>query len=128
MTISEQLFESKAENYLKYESFRRIPFGATIAKDSFAVDQSGAFMSGPLFIVEKLPVGFNSVSGDWRYTLIQPHGSVSVRTNGDHADKVAFYVSCHLAAGKKPPVLRTERVLAVEYKLLAGLCFAVFLF
>ena len=68
MTISEQLFESKSENYLKYGSVRRISFVATIAKGVFAVDQSGAFMPGPLFIMEKMPAGFNYVSGDWRYT------------------------------------------------------------
>ena len=46
----------------------------------------------------------------------------------ENIDNVKFCVSCHLAAGKKPFVLRTERVSAIEYILLAGLCFAVFLF
>ena len=48
-----------------------------------------------------MPVGFNYASGDWRYTLIQPHGSVSGSTNGEHADNVKFCVSCHLAVEKK---------------------------
>ena len=91
----------KAENYLKYERAGRLPVGAIIAKDSFAVDQSGAFMPGPLFIMEKMPAGFNYVSGDWRYTLIQPDGSISGSTNGENADNVKFCVSCHLAAEKK---------------------------
>ena len=37
-----------------------MPIGAIIAKDSFAVDQSGAFMPGPLFIMEKMPVGLTT--------------------------------------------------------------------
>ena len=101
MTISEQLFESKSENYLKYGSVRRISFVATIAKGSFAVDQSGAFMPGPLFIVEKIPVGFNHVSSDWRYTHIQPHGSVSGSSMSENIDNVKLCVSCHLTMEKK---------------------------
>ena len=90
----------KAQNYLKYERVGRLPVGAIIAKESFAVDQSCAFMCGPLFNVEKMSVEFDYVSGDWRYTLIQPDGSISGSSNGENAENVKFCVSCRLAVEK----------------------------
>ena len=47
----------KIENYLNNEHVGWLPVGAIIAKDSFVVDQSGAFMHDPLFIMEKMPAG-----------------------------------------------------------------------
>ena len=47
----------KAENYLNYERVGRSHVSAIIVKDSFAVDQSGAFMHDPLFIMEKMLAG-----------------------------------------------------------------------
>jgi len=90
-----------ALNYLEYENAGRLPVGAVIVKESFAVAQNGAFLPGPLFIMEKMPAGFSYVSGDWRYTQIQPDGSVTGSTNGQNASRVRFCVSCHLAAEKK---------------------------
>ncbi len=85
-----------ARDYGRYEQAGRMPVGAIIAKDSFSVTQDGAVHDGPLFLMEKLAEGFNEASGDWRYTLIMPDGSVFGVTKGVNADAVAFCVGCHL--------------------------------
>ncbi len=90
----------KAKAYLNYKSAGILPTGAVIAKDSFAVGENGEFIAGPLFIMEKMPPGFNYVSGNWRYSTIAPDGALVGRTNGKNSDGMKFCISCHLAAEK----------------------------
>ena len=40
---------------------------------------------------------FNYVSGDWRYTMVMPDGSLYGTTKGDGAERVEFCIGCHLA-------------------------------
>jgi len=104
-----------ASSYEKYEKAGRLPVGSIIAKDSFSVTNDGEAMPGPFFIMEKMPKGFNYVSGDWRYTMIMPDGSIFGETKGVNADKVVFCIKCHLAAEKNdhlyflPPAARISR-------------------
>ncbi len=56
---------------------------------------SGKVRPGPLFIMEKMSAGFSPESGDWRYTMIMPDGSVFGATKGRNADKVQFCADCH---------------------------------
>lgn len=88
---------AKASRYGLYDSAGVLPVGAIIAKDSFVVDHGGKVEPGPLFVMEKMPGGFNYVSGDWRYTMILPDGSLFGTTNGDNDVRVEFCISCHLA-------------------------------
>ncbi|MFQ5745262.1 MAG: hypothetical protein ACE5HV_17025, partial [Acidobacteriota bacterium] len=53
---------------------------------------------GPLFLMEKMPAGFSPETGDWRYTMIMPNGSVFGATKGRNADKVQFCADCHGAS------------------------------
>ena len=76
-----------------------MPVGKIIAKDSFAADQSDAFMRRSALYYGENAGRLIYVSGDWRYTLIQPDRSASGSINGDNADSV-FRVSCRLAAKK----------------------------
>ena len=39
----------------------------------------------PLFLMEKMPAGFSYVTGDWRYIMIMPDGSLFGETRGDGA-------------------------------------------
>ncbi len=87
-----------ASAYGRFEKAGRLPVGAVIAKDSFSVTETGGILLGPLFVMEKMPAGFNPASGDWRYSLIQPDGTLLGRTNGEGAERVAYCVACHLAA------------------------------
>lgn len=86
-----------ASAYGAYEDAGELPVGSVIAKDSFAVTETGGILLGPLFIMEKMPAGFNYVSGDWRYTLVQPDGTVLGRTRGEGSERVQYCVGCHLA-------------------------------
>lgn len=55
---------------------------------------------GPLFIMEKMQAGFNAESGDWRYTMIMPDGSVFGTTKGRGAAKMKFCAECHASVGE----------------------------
>ena len=86
--------------YGRYEEAGVLPQGAVLAKDSFSIAKDGLLSPGPLFLMEKMVPGFNPESGDWRYTMILPDGSVLGRTRGENARNVAFCVSCHADAGQ----------------------------
>ncbi len=87
---------AKGRAYGAFENAGRMPAGAMLAKDSFSVLPNGRIMVGPLFAMEKMPAGFNPGSGDWRYTMIMPDGSVFGVTKGAGGQKVAFCVACHM--------------------------------
>ena len=91
---------SKAKAYLNYKNAGKLPTGAVIAKDSFAVAKNGKIIAGPLFLMEKMPPGFNYVSGNWRFTTIAPDGTMVGQTNGTNSDGMKFCITCHLAAEK----------------------------
>ncbi len=86
-----------ARNYGLYEAAGILPVGSVLAKDSFSVSKDGTLEIGPLFIMEKMPAGFNRVSGDWRYIMIMPNGVLFGETKGRGAQKVEYCIGCHLA-------------------------------
>jgi len=86
-----------ARAYGEFEGAGRLPVGAVIAKDSFSVTESGGILLGPLFIMQKMPQGFNYVSGDWKYTLVRSDGTLFGETNGPGAKRVEYCIGCHLA-------------------------------
>jgi len=86
-----------ASTYGEFEGAGQMPVGSVIAKDSFSVTESHEILLGPLFLMEKMPAGFNEVSGDWKYTQIQPDGSVLGETNGEGSDAVRYCIACHAA-------------------------------
>jgi len=86
-----------ARAYGTFENAGVLPVGSIIAKDSFVVARDGEVRQGPLFIMEKMPQGFNYVSGDWRYTQINPDGVFFGETHGEDADRVEYCIGCHLA-------------------------------
>lgn len=86
-----------AQAYGRYEQSGTLPVGSILAKDSITVSKDGKAMPGALFLMEKMQDGFNYVSGDWRYTMIMPDGSLFGTTNGEGTERVKFCISCHLA-------------------------------
>jgi hypothetical protein len=86
-----------ARNYGQFEKAGKLPVGSVIAKDSFSVTETGGILLGPLFLMEKMPQGFNYVSGNWKFTLVQPDGSVLGETNGPGSARVEYCIACHLA-------------------------------
>ena len=85
--------------YGQYEEAGALPAGAVLAKDSFAVTARGDVFAGPLFLMEKMPAGFDANAKDWRYTMIMPDGSLFGTSKGQGSEKVEFCVTCHRAAG-----------------------------
>ncbi len=84
-----------ARNYGRFEKAGILPVGSIIAKDSFAVTRSGLILLGPVFLMEKMPAGFNYVSADWRYTMIRPDGRILGTTGGKNSDRVEYCAACH---------------------------------
>jgi len=89
-----------AKAYGKYEAAGHFPVGSVLAKDSVAITKDGKVNPGPLFLMEKMQAGLNHVSGDWKYSMIMPDGSIFGITNGTGSKQVNFCVPCHLAAEK----------------------------
>ena len=85
--------------YGKFEKAGKLKAGSVLAKDSFVVDPAGHLSVGPLFLMEKMKAGFNTPSGNWRYTLIGPDGSVIGETGGKGSKNVEFCAECHAGVG-----------------------------
>ncbi|MFQ6024503.1 MAG: cytochrome P460 family protein, partial [Acidiferrobacterales bacterium] len=90
-----------AKAYGAFEDAGTMPVGSIIAKDSFSVTVSRGIVLGPLFIAEKMPPGFNHVTGDWKYTEILPDGTLLGETNGEGSERVKYCIACHLAVEKQ---------------------------
>ena len=86
-----------AGDYGRYEQSGSFPPGAILAKDSVAVTKAGGVFAGPLFLMEKMASGFNQATGDWRYTMIMPDGSLFGVTNGENSERVEYCIGCHRA-------------------------------
>jgi len=84
--------------YGRLKKGERLPAGSIIAKDSLTVTSKRDVFAGALFIMERLPTGQSPKTGDWRYKMIMPDGSLFGDTRGEGADKVAFCHDCHVAA------------------------------
>ena len=103
-----------ARAYGRYEAAGILPVGAVIAKDSFIVERGGEVRPGALFVMEKMPAGFNYVSGDWRYSMIMPDGVLFGETLGEDSERVDYCIGCHLAVEKQdhlffiPPEFRVQ--------------------
>lgn len=87
-----------AERYGIYEGAGVLPAGSTIVKDTFYVSESGGVFPGALMIMEKMEAGFSTETGDWRYSMIMPDGSLFGMTGGENAQSVAFCAACHALA------------------------------
>ncbi|MBE9556199.1 MAG: cytochrome P460 family protein [Proteobacteria bacterium] len=85
--------------YGAFEEAGILPAGSILVKDSFTATADGGIYPGPMFVMEKMETGFNSQSGDWRYSMIMPDGSLFGETKGVNADAVQFCVGCH--AGRR---------------------------
>lgn len=87
-----------AQAYGLFEDAGVLPVGSILAKDSFTVTSDGIVQPGPLFLMEKMPSGFSYVTGDWRYSMIMPDGSLFGETRGANDERVDYCIGCHLAA------------------------------
>lgn len=95
----------KAEKYRNYEKAGPLPAGSIVIKDSFTVTERGQVMHGPLFMMEKMPIGFPSAAGTWRFMMLRGDGSVVGLTGGKNAKAVRFCAGCHAKAGAEQDFL-----------------------
>ncbi|MEE8189941.1 MAG: hypothetical protein V3T80_12090 [Kiloniellales bacterium] len=102
-----------ARAYGAYEKAGVMPPGAILAKDSFSVTPNGKVTAGPLFLMEKMNAGFNADSGDWRYSMIMPNGSIFGTTKGAGGAKMEFCAGCHLSVA---PDVDSMMFLPEEYR------------
>ena len=86
-----------ARAYGNFEKAGKFPEGSVIAKDSFSITETVGILLGSLFVMEKMPRGFNYVSGDWKYSVIKPDGRLFGETNGKGSGRVEYCITCHLA-------------------------------
>lgn len=109
-----------ASAYGRFEDLEEMPAGAVIAKDSFEVTERGNVFTGPLFVMEKMPEGFDAQTGDWRYTMIRADGEVFGRTGGPNGHRVEFCAECHNAVAERsdhlffPPQEARRRPLSLD--------------
>ena len=87
--------------YARFEKAGRLPVGSVLVKDSFSVTETGGILLGPVFVMEKMPAGFNDITGDWKYKLVQPDGRFLGETNGEGAKRVEYCIACHWAVEKQ---------------------------
>ena len=73
---------------------RRVPIGAAVALPGFIVDENGVVQISPLLLLEKMPRGFDSPRGNWRYTQISAVGEIVGTTNGKGGDLLQFCIEC----------------------------------
>jgi len=85
--------------YGRYEDAGTMRNGSVLGKDSFVVAPDGRLSVGPLFLMQKMPAGFNAASDDWKYTMIMPDGSIFGVTNGTNSAAVQFCIDCHAVSG-----------------------------
>lgn len=83
--------------YGLYENAGTLPEGTNLAKPSFSVNKVGKVALGPLFLMEKMGAGFSEASGDWRYSMIMPNGTLFGATKGKGSAKVEFCIGCHIS-------------------------------
>ncbi len=86
---------AQARNYGKFEDAGLMAVGARIAKDSFTVQPNGRVSPGPLFMMEKMPAGFNKASHNWKYSMIMPNGQLFGETGGKNSAAMRFCYECH---------------------------------
>lgn len=80
--------------YKKYENAGVLPEGTTLAKDSFVAHHNGKVSIGPMFVMEKMSKGWNEKTGDWRYSMVLPNGSIAGSTGGKGVS-MQFCADCH---------------------------------
>jgi len=97
-----------ARVYGQFRDLKEMPVGGIIAKPSFMVDATGKAVPGPLYIMEKMPKGWNPATADWRYAMIMPGGRTYGMTKGVNSDGMKFCHDCHVGAKENDYLFFTE--------------------
>lgn len=89
---------ARAADYARFEDGTPLPIGAGIAKAAFRVSHDGEVAPAQLYMLEKMPPGFDPETGDWRYTMIGPDGQIVGQTGGRADAWMGHCKVCHVIA------------------------------
>ncbi len=84
-----------SSSYADLDEGSQMPAGAILAKDSFTVTGDKQVFPGALFLMEKLSEDLSPETGNWRYVMILPEGSVFGDTTGGNPESMEFCHDCH---------------------------------
>jgi len=88
-------------NYGKLKKGESYPVGSVFAKDTITVTSTKKVFPGAMFIMEKLEPGKSPVTGDWRYVMVLPDGSMFGDTMGAAAEDVEYCAACHIQKSRE---------------------------
>lgn len=86
-----------AKDYLSLKEGEKMPVGSILVKDSFTAAEGGKHFPGAVSIMEKLAKDINPETGDWRYSMYLPDGSLMGDTIGENPHEMDFCHACHEA-------------------------------
>jgi hypothetical protein len=75
--------------------------GTVFAKDTITVTSKKKTFPGAMFIMEKLAEGKSPDTGDWRYVMLLPDGSMFGDTTGDDPESVEYCHACHIQKSRQ---------------------------
>lgn len=87
-----------AADYQDFEQAGLMPPGSMVVKDSFVITKTGNIVAGPLFLMEKMPAGFDPANLDWRYMTILESGEIEGLSSEDGPGGTAYCGACHRRA------------------------------
>ncbi len=90
-----------AHNYGTLQEGEELPMGSVLAKDSMTVTDTGNLHPGAMFVMEKLAKGASPETGDWRYIMVMPDGSLFGDTMGARSEAVSYCHDCHEAVADR---------------------------
>lgn len=90
-----------SEGYLSLQRGETMPVGSILAKDSFTVTDNDEIFGGALFLMEKLGPGVKPETGNWRYAMIMPDGSVLGDNTVVGDTSMQFCHDCHKRVKKR---------------------------
>ena len=101
-----------APSYVRYEQGAPMTEGAIIIKRAFRVEADGRARAHRIYVMEKMPAGYEPALHDWRFAAYEPNGTPVGETGGRNDARVRFCAECHAAAREQdfliyvPPAYR----------------------
>ena len=90
----------RRQNNRDHRDFNREVGKLVAAEDAITVTTDGKIGVGPLFIMRKMPAGWNQASFDWKYAMVMPNGAFFGETRGRNAANLKFCIDCHAAVAE----------------------------
>ncbi|MBC8043564.1 MAG: hypothetical protein IAF08_08970 [Rhizobacter sp.] len=88
----------------EYDALKPIPEGGAVIKQGYKIasDAASGVATGPLFVMKKMPKGYDPAFGDWSFALGFPSASQPAKYflfGEGKDDKVTYCKNCHSDGG-----------------------------